>query len=679
MGVNETKIRKALSTLKPDGELFEVRIIDGKWNASGYFTNAETLIAALKKMRLRQNANIYITLNAIKPECYARKQRDKIIEYATPTTSDTEIVGYEWMMVDLDPKRAAGTSSSDTQIKQAEYRAGAIYRYLQERGWSSPVVAMSGNGMHLLYKISLRNSKENQELIKNCLLALNMLFSDDAIDVDLKTYNPARICKLYGTMACKGASTQDRPHRMSYIVSAPESLTHTKKVLLDALAAVIPSEPEKPERYNNYNPRGFDLENWIAEHGLHVSQKAAWNGGTKWILEQCPFDSAHKGKDASIIQTADGKICFNCFHNSCADKHWRELRMLYEPDAYSQKYIQPVRNPNYQNPDYVVEHTECQDTVDGQPIFYTTEQIRLLKTPPEEFIPTGITVIDKKMRGLKKGFVTCMSGLRAAGKSSIISQITVEAAEHGYKSALFSGELTAKNTFDWILMQAAGRDYMLPTQYENFYVVKDEAKETISKWLDEKVYIYNNDYGNDFEKLLPNIKKCVADHKVDLVILDNLMAINISKLDYDKYQRQSLFVEYLEDFAKQANIHIIFVAHPRKSQGFLRLEDVAGTNDIVNRVDNALILHRVNHDFKARTKEEFKWSSDNELYQCTNVMEICKDRRGGIQDEFIPLYFEVQTKRLRNSQYENKIYGWNEWHGFTAYEGETPFDTEVKS
>jgi RecA-family ATPase len=134
--------------------------------------------------------------------------------------------------------------------------------------------------------------------------------------------------------------------------------------------------------------------------------------------------------------------------------------------------------------------------------------------------------------------------------------------------------------------------------------------------------------------------------------------MNIASLDYDKYQQQSRFVERLESLAKQYNVHIIFVAHPRKSTGFLRLDDVSGSNDIVNRVDNAFIMHRVNEDFKRLTKEMFKWKSDNDLYNCDNVIEICKDRDGGVQDEFIPLWFERETKRLKNYVAENTVYQW---------------------
>ena len=110
--------------------------------------------------------------------------------------------------------------------------------------------------------------------------------------------------------------------------------------------------------------------------------------------------------------------------------------------------------------------------------------------------------------------------------------------------------------------------------------------------------------------------------------------------------------------AKELNIHIHFVCHPRKATSFLRKEDIAGTGDLTNIADNVYIMHRVNQDFKVRTKEMFKWRDDNEIYQYTNVIEICKNREFGWQDMMIGMYFEVESKRLLNTPNEEKKYGW---------------------
>ena len=63
----------------------------------------------------------------------------------------------------------------------------------------------------------------------------------------------------------------------------------------------------------------------------------------------------------------------------------------------------------------------------------------------------------------------------------------------------------------------------------------------------------------------------------------------------------------------------------------------------------------------------FGWKDDNEIYEATNVIEIVKDRHSGNQDVFIPLWYEVESKRLKNEKSENIIYGWKEERntGFT--------------
>lgn len=679
--IDEKEVRKAIALMNPDNDLFEVRIIhSNKKVTSGYFKDADTLITALNRLPSSKSNNVYITLNMINEQCYGREQKDKFVEMPKATTSDSEIVGYKWIMVDLDPKRPSDTSASEEEIAKAKSKGNEIYKFLKDKGFEKPLFAMSGNGVHLLYKVAIVNTPENVILIKNFLAVLDMLFSDDVISIDLKNFNPSRICKLYGTQAMKGSDTSDRPHRMSRALqSASDTIKVNDKSFIEKIVAMLPKE-RKPEKYNNFTPRDFDLDEWLDKYYIRYT-KTAYSSGTKYILDECPFDSNHKGKDAVLFKGSNGAIGFNCFHNSCNGHTWQDMRLLFEPDAYDRKYEQPYRQPNYKNENYqVVEVKEIKE-VEGKPVFLTTEQIRLMKTPEEEYIPSGIDIIDRKLGGLKKGYVSVITGLSASGKSSIISQITLDTIQNDYRVALFSGELTPQNLTKWLYLQCAGKNNVKPTFYENKFVVPEEIKKKMSKWLDEKLYIYNNDYGNSFSQIKIQLKKCVIDYKVDLIILDNLMALNIADLDKDVFSRQSKFVQELEDFAKACNIHIVFVAHPRKTQGFLRIEDISGSNDIRNRVDNGFVVHRVNKDFQDNYAAKFQRSSDVDFPRATNVIEICKDRDNGTQDCFIPLYFEVETKRLRNEISEYKHYGWESSDGFvkTTKEEQIEIDENIFS
>lgn len=650
---DENEIRKALAIMKPNGQLFEIRMIGNNTTFSGYFRSADTFLQQLKRMNVL-GMNIYITLNTIDDACYDRAQKDKFEKATKTSTSDNDIKRYDWLMIDLDPKRPTGTSSTDEQLAKAKALQVKIFSFLREQGFNDPLAATSGNGYHLLYRLDEANTPETKKLIERTLKTLDMLFSNEDVTVDTANFNPARICKLYGTAAQKGSNTTERPHRLSHVTSNATAFEPNNAKYLEKICRIYPQQ-EEPQKYNNYSPRDFSLPDWLSKHGINY-REGSYSEGRKYILEQCPFNSNHTGKDACIFQGRDGRIGFHCFHSSCSDKTWRDVRIMFEPDAYEKRRIE-YNNRIYSKSRVTPQPQEIKP-VDGKPVFFTASDILAMPKEDERFIKTGINEIDQKLRGLKKGYVSVMSGMRAAGKSSVISGIVLDCVQSNNRVAVYSGELTPGNFTQWLYLQAAGKGFTEKTDFEKYYTVKRETQEKIAKWLGDRFYLYNNEYGNNYVAMVEQFKKQIEEKKIDLLILDNLMALNIRDLSDTKYDAQTEFVLNLQKLAKSTMVHILFVAHPRKSLGFLRLDDISGTADLANAVDNAFIVHRVNNDFKRLTAQMFEWKSDYYLYSATNVIEIAKDRDGGTQDHFIPLYYEKETKRLRNYDTENKIYGW---------------------
>lgn len=670
--IDEKEIRKAISVLKPDNQLFECRVIyNSRATYSGYFRSADELLRGMDGIRDFSDCNFYVTLNELNSACYDRSQKGRFEKNSKATTSDNDVIGYQWLMVDLDPRRPTGTSSDANQIEKAKSKGNKLYSFMKNLGFEEPVMGFSGNGVHLLYNLRLRNSDENRQLLKKALETLNMLFADEDIDVDMKNFNPSRVCKLYGTTAQKGSNSTERPHRMSYLVKVPEGIKPTDISYLKKLCDIAPKE-EKPQKYNNYQPREFDLEEWLSKYGLRY-RKTSYADGTKYILDCCPFDSNHKGKDACIFQSRSGAIGFHCFHNSCADKTWRDVRLLYEPDAY-EKRRQEYERKIYSKPKSEPVKIEPKE---GKPVFYTAKDILNLPKEDERFIKTGIADIDKKLRGLKAGYTSVLSGLRASAKSTVISQICCECVESDNRVGVYSGELSARNFMRWMNLQAAGKSHVEPTQFDGYYNVSRKNQEKIADWMEGRFWLYNNDYGNNYRAVIKEFKERIVENKLDLLILDNLMAFDIKDLADTKYDAQTEFVMSLHNLARKYNVHILFVAHPRKALGFLRLDDISGTGDLANAVDNAFIVHRVNNDFRRLSKITFGWNDDNPIYSATNAIEIAKDRDGGTQDYFVPLYYERESKRLKNNKAENKIYGWCNDDGFEQIaREEIPFEVD---
>ena len=245
-------------------------------------------------------------------------------------------------MIDLDPKRMSGVSSSEEELKLAKAKARTIHNFLSDRGFKEPIRAMSGNGIHLVYRFDVPNTSENVSVFENALKILSEKFSDDEVEVDTTVFNPARICKLWGTIAQKGATTPERPHRKAYIEpSVPSSVDVNDFTLLQALSAEFeenkPSAPVQ-DTIQTEKKGKFDLRKFISDHNIPVkSIENTPDGTVKYILEHCLFDESHRGKDAAIFQKPDGSLGYKCFHNSCSDKHWKDVRLMFEPDAYDKK------------------------------------------------------------------------------------------------------------------------------------------------------------------------------------------------------------------------------------------------------------------------------------------------------------------------------------------------------
>ena len=145
-----------------------------------------------------------------------------------------------------------------------------------------------------------------------------------------------------------------------------------------------------------------------------------------------------------------------------------------------------------------------------------------------------------------------------------------------------------------------------------------------------------------------------------LIILDNLMALSLDGYDGDKNSKQQKFILNVCSLAKEKNVHIIMVAHPRKQNDFLRKESISGTADLTNAVDNVVIVHRVNMDFQTRGKLFFGENKVAEMMKYGNVIEVCKNRSLGVVDLLVGMYYEVETRRFKNEVAEHINYGWIE-------------------
>lgn len=978
--MNEITIRQWYDTFKSGEELVEVRIVDNAYKRtySGYFTDVNTLLNEIRKY---DNCNIYFTLNAINPACYDREQHDRIVTKPKSTTSDNDIVGRDWILIDIDTKKPSDTNSTDEEKEMAKEVVNNVFKFLRDEGFEKPVVCDSGNGFHLLYKIAMKNSNENTTICKEFLQVLDMLFSNPNVEIDCTTHNASRVCKLYGTFSRKGSNTKKRPQRESKILRIPDEIKITPNEYFAKVAAMLP-KPEQPSKSNYYSNEKFDLEAFLNKHHIAVRNIVRTSSFTKYILDECPFNSSHRAPDSAIFEMSNGGLGFKCLHSSCSQYTWKDFRLKFEPDAYDHK--------EYQRHEHKMQYYSSQkkepfvpkkeDSAKGKKWLAMTD-VQYVDMSKLVAIPTGYKELDKKIIGLLMGDVTVLSGLSGcvdcdteyfngtewkkisdysygdkvlqynkdgsaelvyptdyikkqcdylslikskygvnqcvsdehrivyqtskknlaiktfaelkeqhagskhgfigkfyttfnysgkgiplsefeirlmcaiicdghfcnlykdkstcrinlkkerkkqrlewilgklnmpidkhqwnpkdlgynsylvkapriekefsnfwydcnkeqmaiicdeilnwdgyitpkrknfssiskktidfiqfcfaccgyrstisiddrlgqkhyknicysltitkrnmvsifasnnpkkefpiyktkdgykycfsvpsgmlvlrregrinitgnSGKSSWIDCVVLNAVQRGYKVGIWSGELQDFRFQSWIDQIAAGKNYVCKKEgYENYYYAPKNISNQINKWLEGKLFLYNNNYGSKWQQLFADIKTLVENEGTQLVVLDNLMALQIDSYDGDKYTQQTRFINDLKEYAKAKNIHVILVCHPRKEGGFLRKESISGTADLTNLADSVIIIHRIGKDFEQRAGEFFGKDKVLPYLKYNSAIEVCKNRSMGVIDLLVGMYYEVESRRLKNEISENIVYGWQE-------------------
>lgn len=336
-------IKAALDLIHPDGTVFEVRIPKSRAGTiSGYFNDKAVAAALIAKENGKHQA-IYVTMNPVKPALVARNENK--FEYGShTTTNDAEIESRRWFLLDFDPVRPAGISSTDGEIAMARDLAKIVIEWLTSIGWPEPIIADSGNGVHVMYRVDLPNDDSSRVNFEFATKMLSSLFSTDKVLVDTTSFNAARVWKVYGTISAKGSSTEERPHRVAMLTKVPKTLTLVSGDQLDTLARPLrdAKSDEFKDMTGEYIP---DMVKWLSDRGITVTsgpRPMFGNEGQKWLISKCPFNPEHQSPMVGLV---NNRPVYRCLHNSCSGFRWKEFREkvdpnFKDPDTVKQRLIE---------------------------------------------------------------------------------------------------------------------------------------------------------------------------------------------------------------------------------------------------------------------------------------------------------------------------------------------------
>jgi twinkle protein len=228
------------------------------------------------------------------------------------------------------------------------------------------------------------------------------------------------------------------------------------------------------------------------------------------------------------------------------------------------------------------------------------------------------------------GEVTLWTGINGHGKSLLLSQVELGLMQQGSRFAVFSGEMAPARQLKRMVKQASGLD-----RPSALYI------DAIAQWLHGQCWVFNQVGTAKLDRLLEVFTYAHRRYGINHFVIDSLMTTDVPDDGPRANTEQKLAIAKLCGFAKQFNVHVHLVAHPRKgrdeSSGPGKM-DVAGSGHITNGVDNIFSV------WKAK-KDEAKPDDDGSM---DAKLELMKQRDDGVQNYTLQLWFHKPAMQFRS-------------------------------
>lgn len=218
--------------------------------------------------------------------------------------------------------------------------------------------------------------------------------------------------------------------------------------------------------------------------------------------------------------------------------------------------------------------------------------------------------LSKLISGFRPGELTVFTGPTGSGKTTILSQMSLDYCFQGIRTLWGSFEIKHTRLARIMIQQVAAQSLFIEDGEIQSDIPGIEA-ELSNPAINENIFgqaqhvlqqspLFFMDYfgSTSLDTVMETMYKAVSDHKIQHIVLDNLQFMLSGQHtggSLDKFDLTDRTISALRAFSTSQNVHITIVIHPRKEldDSPLGLASVSGTAKATQEADNVIILQKV--------------------------------------------------------------------------------------